>query len=314
VAAKEIPQLFSVQSLFYGDTITSYQLIIVVCVAAGIWAICISGRRPNRAIALLSVTATSVAVIAVCVSNAYLVAVQTALRLSIPVLIGCSAMPLLLLLRFSRHQRNGINPKLVFVSQCVLIGIIFVFIATAARRIDRAMEYRTLVAFPINDFYIGYCQQAMSRRQADRVREIQKRIPSGAAALVWTATPLHLDFARNTLYILTDPGVINPALHLPLGSSPAIFDKFFGHWQIAYVILDVAGMGAKTVLYLQEQARSEDQTSVILADRGLYLRSVLEGLTNRTPLLYKDESTWVLPVGRTKNDSSDSERSTFQRE
>ena len=109
--------------------------------------------------------------------------------------------------------------------------------------------------------------------------------------LVWTETPFHFDFARHELMNVTDPGLINPALHFPLGFTPELFSFFLHQWEIQYVLIDIEGFGVKDVGKLMWQAESEDAISRKLAERGIYLRRVVAAIGGQGEIIFADKRT-----------------------
>jgi len=297
IAAHDIPKLLSLRSLYYGDFLGAYHFLVLSCLGAAIVAIIIWRRHQAQAAGLLSAVSAGFAVLGVYLINAHMFAIENAVRYSAPVLIGSFTAMVLCLVRFTRADKaTAISRLRYFGATAIMLVAIAVFAKTFTTRLQIGMKERRAFTFPVNADYLAYCRESFSPAEMARAGELQQKVPPGARMLVWAGTPFHLDFARNELMTVTDPGLINPALHFPLGITPEVFTFFLNEWKIQYVLIDISGFGIKDVGNLMWQAESEDAINKKLAERGIYLRRVLAAVGGKGEILFADKRTVVFKM------------------
>ncbi len=298
MAAHDIPKLFSFRSLYYGDSLPAFHFLVLTCVATALLALVFWWKLKTRPAGFVSVTCAGFAVLGVYLINAHMFAFENAVRYSVPVLIACSVTLPMLLCRLS--ARRGRANTMTMGIGTVMVVTVAIFAKTFSTRMALAVREHRAFVFPVNADYLKYCRESFSRAETARAIEIQQKIPSGTKTLVWAATPFHLDFSRNELMTVTDPGLINPALHFPSDLKPEMFALFLQQWGIQYVLIDVRGFGIKDVGNLMWQAESEDSISRKLAERGIYLRRVLAAIGAQSEIVHADKRTVVFKLPSVK--------------
>jgi hypothetical protein len=299
MAAHDVRKLLSVGPLFYGDSLQAFHFLVLTCVAAALASTVLLWKLKGRSPGFANVISAGLAVAVVYLLNAHMFAYENAVRYSVPVLIGCFLFVPMFLCRLVMTQKRW-SKALMLVSAAVMIAAVAVFARTGSQRMWLAKNEHHSLQFPVNADYLNYCQESFSRAEAARAIEIQNKIPPGAKVFVWMATPFHLDFGRNQLMTMTDPGLINPALHFPTGVTPPRFAIFLEQWKAGYVLLDVRGFGIKDVPALASQAKSEDAISRKLAERGIYLRQVLAAIGSESDVIHADNRTVLFKLNPMK--------------
>ncbi len=239
LAAHEISLLFLPLPLFYGNTPPIYAAIGALTLALGLAGLawCSVGFRRQTSAGMLAVTAAGVAVLLSLLLHSHLFPISTAIRYSCPVLIGGFFFVVAGFLRFrtaaATPLRRGLGGVLTIVLACVIIA----FNGTFLRRLDTILRDRTLMAFPTNRDYAAYCRRMLAAGEATYHQRLQAALPAGATALIWTVAPFHFDFARNPLLTISEPGLINPALHFPVGLASADLERYLRRFGIRYVLI-----------------------------------------------------------------------------
>lgn len=283
--------LFAPIPLYYGDTPVLYLALTCVALALGLagsaqW---IRHRQSGRLSAMPALGAAGIAMTALLFLNGRLFPIGTAIRYSCPVIIGGV---LLVALGFLRSRTSFAAPARRWLAGGLAAGLataIALFNGTLLVRLDRAMRDHTLLAYTFDGPYVTYCHGALTEEQSAYHRQIQSRIPDGATALVWSATPFHFDFERNRLLTTAVGGISNPALHFPAGLPPEALEQYFRDNGVQFVLFEKKGYGVSEMAELKELQRSRNVLNRRLGEFGVYLRGSLDSLASRGKILYSDE-------------------------
>jgi hypothetical protein len=299
MAAHDIAGLFTADRLFYGDYPLSYHILAVICFVIGMMSLFGWLRRPGcpQASGLGSLIAIGFAVPTVYLLNAHLFAADTAIRYSCPMFIGCAAIACVSYLRFARVPRFRDHRRVVF-QMSVLMGIvILIFGSTFWSRVVRAIEQRTILAYPVSRGDLELSSHAVSRNQALYFQSIQNRMEPGTTALVWIVAPFQLDFRRNRLFVVSLSGLISPGLHFPAGADFMSLKDYLRQWGIHYVLLETRGAdGDEIALHLQWMLRRKYAEKRMKGDYGIYFRDNLLALANRSRIVYTDKSFLLMEL------------------
>ncbi len=291
--------------LFRGSIDAFLVLMLVIAAAVALY-LHVATHEASRSRYLLPLFAACVASVASYVANVYVFGVaHMAVRYSIPVLIAvvsCAMIvlggnvPTRVLLRPDRwRERPGIA-----VLGIALIGagiyVWFSFSDMLMYRVMRAHYQRTIVSFPFGDTYVPYNQIAMSNIAKTWVQKTQATTDAGQPILAWMSVPFQLDFVRNKIYVVTEPGLINPWLRIPLGADQKILREYLRRHGIRYVILEYKGYGMKPDVKLQPDAESRHAITRRVAEHNLYFRHALLSLANESRVLFQNGKTVVFDL------------------
>jgi hypothetical protein len=302
LAAHESRLLFTPIHLFYGNTPVLYLAITCVALALGLaglahWLRC---RRGSKLSAMPAVAAAGVTMTAMLFLNGHLFPISTAIRYSCPVLIGGIFIVAFGFLRARTSSGTPTRRWLAAGLAVAALSVLVLFNGTFLRRLDTAMRNRTLLAFRPDTTYASYCRDMLTREQAVYHQELQSKIPDGATALVWTATPFHFDFQRNRLLTMSVPGISSPALRFPAGLPPGALEQYFHNNGVQFVVLEKKGYGVVELSDLAQMQRYPQTIYKKLADFGTYLRLGLDELAARGKIIYSDDRMLIFELGAAK--------------
>ena len=291
MAAHHIAGLFSSKPLFYGNHHLSYHLLVVLCVLTGfggLWSWRLQSAS-GRAAGLSSVVAAGFAVPVIYLWYADLFDAVTGTRYSCPVLIGVVAMGAVCCLRFCRASVSRERYQHAIVLSSILMGsVILTFATNLWFRVRRAVENRTLLAFPLTQPYIDLMKFMVSEEEITYTRTMQTRMEPGAGALIWIVAPLHLNFRRNRLFLVSESGLASPALHFPAGVSLDSLNDYLHKWGIRYVLIETTGGAVREEKDLRELLTSEFPSYRKTGDYAIYFRKSLLTLAERSRSRYFD--------------------------
>jgi len=299
LTAHESRMLFTPAPLFYGNTPILYLAITCVALALGLaglahWLRC---RQGSKLSAMPAIAAAGVAMTAILFLNGHLFPIGTAIRYSCPVIIGGVFV---VALGFLRSRTSFAAPARRWLAAGLAVGavsVIVLFNGTFSKRLDRVMRDGTLLAFSPDNTYTSYSRDMLTRDQAAYHQQLQSRIPGGATAFVWTATPFHFDFQRNQLFTMSVPGISSPALRFPAGLPAGELEQYFRNNGVRFVVLEKKGYGVVELSDLAQMQRYRQAIYKKLADFGTYLRVGLDGLAARGKIVYSDERMLVFELG-----------------
>jgi hypothetical protein len=291
LTSHDIPQLWSWTSLFWGDSIASFNFVVLLCLVAGITAAFpwrAHWRHP-RVHGLLSVMAAGLAVPGVYLWNVNLFQVDDAIRYSLSPIIAAAPIALLCLLKFSRVHGARSARILGIGACCAMLAVVGVFGKTLGRRISTAANSHTTLAYPLTDRYLDYCQRATSRTQRQQARAFQQRMEAGATVFVSASAPFQFDYSRNRILTVCDGGLINPALHFPAGIDSDALRRYLRSYGIRYVLFQRDGEGITTIDALRPQLIWSNVIRRKLADYGIYFRESMTSLAAKSETLFEND-------------------------
>ena len=302
IAAHEIPALCSFAPLLFGDNIAAFNLLVSICSGVGLVCLGVGWRRcaDRRALELLSVAAVGVAVPAVYLWNAHLFPVGWAIRYSCPVLIGCYPIACLGYLHRGRPGSAGYHRK-IMLSAGLIVAAVVIFAGTFISRIQRAVTDRTLLSFPLTRDISDYSTSIVSREEMLYCQSVQSRMIAGSTALVWTVAPFQLNFRRNRLFTVSEPGLTNPVLHFPAGADLESLRQYLRNWGIRYVMIETSGAAVNDAEVLGVYLKAKHSVYRKLADYSIYFRKSLLDLAERSRVLYSDGRMLLFELGEAPN-------------
>lgn len=251
ITGPEIRRLFSTETMLWGGNYLDYTVLIVALAVATLAAIVALRRGQRDESARRFVLLASLGVAAV---TSYAVLAGTfdtddVVRFSCPVVIPAVAVASLLLARWP----NG--SWLVRATLPVVVMVMFA--DTVVLRGRRACQQRTLLAYPTDASYVTFTTQALDRRQREHIRIIQGIVPPGQPVMARIAMPFHFDFVRNPIATVTEPGLTNPWLALPFGTSAGELRADLRARGFRYLIWQYSGGGRKTVADYEDTLHHE---------------------------------------------------------
>lgn len=287
-----VSELFSTHALFYGGSMLGYGSIILVLAALCIFSIFFMLRGNHarqRGCALVSASACAAAVASYFMGG-LLFDPESAVRYACPVLIA--TLPFALLA--SSFNATGFAPQrpgsLAWIGKsAILTGaalVVALFGNNFASRIERAYSKHTTLSFPTSDTYIQYNLYVLSEKARQSTLNIQNQTETGAKILAWISMPLHLDFARNEIQVLMEPGLTNPWLDLPLSGNPAEVAQHLKKHGIRYILWEYRGFGMKGRRVYEGYLHSPFPVYRKLAERNLYMRDILTAIMTGGNFLY----------------------------
>ncbi len=289
IAAHDIPRLFSFRQSLYRDSPASF--LALVCVCVGVAAVCFFGwlRRPSdkRTTESLAFAALGIAVPTVYLLNGHLFTAEWAIRYSCPVLLGCFPVACFGLLRLGDAHSAGYRRRVVLSVGLIAVAIL-TFAGTFCSRVQRAFQHRTLLAFPLDQDFADCSTHIVSQNEMLYCRFLQSIMEADSSALIWIVAPFQLDFSRNRLLSVSEPGLINPALHFPAGADLDSLGNYLHKAGIRYVLIETNGTAVKTVAILELYLGAQDSVYRKLGDYGIYFRKSLLALAERGRVLYSD--------------------------
>ena len=221
VSPEEDLQLFSSEPLWYGASFLHYTLLAVGILLLGIlmfYAACkdndLNARRVFIAIAGASISGALVYFFLIIVFGPLHAGYDHALRYSLPVLIGLSAIVFPVFARYLATERSDLFSKgqqIAFV--VIVVAMMIGFSPAAIKRFDQAMSGGSILAFSsfaTSEKYLQYNREVLYGDRKNIVQKIQNTIPEGAKVVAWIYTPFYLDFTRNTIIDVDPAGLQSP--------------------------------------------------------------------------------------------------------
>lgn len=281
--------LLTTHDLFYGGSMLSYGIIILVLTTLCVLAIFIRLNSRNFARqldCLLVCAAACAAAIVTYFLNGALFKPEVAVRYSCPVLVA--TLPFALLVFFHLPRQLGSLTQ-VLLKTTALVGavLVFAFFAnTLFDRVVRSYSQRTTIAFPVNKSYLQYNRYKLSGKMQQAIRNIQYQTVAGTKIIALISMPLHLDFARNEIQIMMEPGLVNPWLDMPRNESYVSLARYLKKQGVRYIFWQYDWRGMRKDDEYEVWLNSPFPLYRRLAERNLYIRRMFTSIMERSPLIY----------------------------
>jgi hypothetical protein len=301
LAAHESQMLFTPAHLFYGNTPVIYLAITCVVLALGLAGLVhwLRRRGDSNLSAMPAIAAAGIGMTAILFLHGHLFPIGMAIRYSCPIILGGIFVAAF---GFVRFRTRSTAPARRWLSAALATGcaaVIVLFNSTFLVRFDMARRAHTLLAFQPDAAYAAYCRDMLEREQTVYHQQLQYKIPEGATALVWTATPFHFDFQRNRLLTTSVPGISSPTLRFPAGLPASALEQYLRKNGVQFVVLEKKGYGVVELSDLAQMQSYRQAMYKRLADYGIYLRQNLGGLAARGRIVHSDERMLVFELGTT---------------
>ena len=292
----DIADLFSNKKLFWGGNLRDYLVIALLLVAAfGIvlWSLWRNRGGAPRA-ELVAALAVAGAAPATYLLNGYFFDFKTGVRYSAPILIVGLSVTAILLARLvptvSIMQRNIFRAAIAIALATVLV----LFSGSFLDRLKLARDGRTLVSFPMDMNYYHYMADALGELAQRWASKAQLETEEGATILAWISVPFQLDFPRNRIFVVSEPGLANPWLHLPIGADSDVLRAYLRTYGIRYVFLEYGGYGVKTDSDLEAYVHYPAYRKI--GEANLYFRKTLLELAKNSRVVGRDRRSVLYEI------------------
>lgn len=214
--------------LYYGGHLNDYLALFVLVALLVVLTSFLLLRWPERRETLLPAAVTGIAAVLSVVGvyfGVHGIHVDAFVRYNAPVLIA-SLLVLALLLAgsFGAGSAGGFTAprrRARLALAVLLVGTpLLIHADLGLDRARLAMAERTLLSFPINEYYRRLMAKSFAPETRAKLRSIQDQVPPGVTFLAWVSTPFHLDFGRNEIFTLAATGGPGPLRRI-VGVPPA---------------------------------------------------------------------------------------------
>ncbi len=289
-----VAALFSSADLFYGGSFLSYGLIVLFLMLIAIFSFVdlrFGGGASPRNRYLLVAAAACLAGTVSYLFNGLLFNPDLAVRYSCPVLIA--SFPFVLLaaasalpdsLRLSGLV-NLAGLKLAVVAGMPIL-LIVLFWNDFMTRVERAYTQHESISFDLNEQYLAYNRYVVSPEARELMRSIQSRTEPGQKIFAWVSMPIDLDFARNEIYTLREPSLLNPWLDLPYTGNARDMVHYLKGQGVRYIMWEYNGYGMPTEDKVRKMLSFPYLVYRKIGQRSLYLRKVLTAMMQGGVFLY----------------------------
>jgi hypothetical protein len=305
LACHELPRLFSLVQLFYGNTTAVFLGIAGAALAVGLAGLAFwwKSRCGRRFSGLTAVAAAGIAMFATLLIQCDLFTINSAVRFSCPLLLGGLMVALAGWLRF----RTGAGTPARWFSSlgatAALLALILAFHPELTRRYRTAVHARTLLVYPFNRSYLEHSHRMLSVEEAAYHAHVQTNAPPGATVLVWSSAPMLFDYSRNKLFVVCVGGIINPALKFPAGVPAEELRQYFLANGIQYLLVEMEGYGVTKIEELEPFTKYPPVFYRKFGEYGIYLRRTLDELAAHSTVRYSDGRMVLFEVASPKPDS-----------
>ncbi len=224
---------------------------------------------------------------------------DTALRYTVPVLIGIAPAAVLLAASPRSAQLSaGVSTEMLRPAT-ILVGVISVallwgFSGSLESRMRQAMEYRTALSFlPFNETgkkkgYLRYNEGAFKSYSKNRFAKIQRLVPVNETILSYVSLSIHFDFARNQIWNVDGGGLGSPLLDFPFAGSVDDAARYFSRQGVHYIVWEYRGYAVPTSGDLRNLANSAYPADRRSARVRLAFDRLLKSLSKRSEVLHDD--------------------------
>lgn len=234
----------------WGGTVMAYNAVALVAAAAAVAAW--SGLRrlggPERAFerrTLLALLALCDGTVAAYLINTFPYDVHHAIRYSAPVLIAAAAASVLAIGLIVPRARARLAAAGLAACAAVLLA------GATLDRARRAVEYRTVLAYPAQDLpqFVILATWGLSGEVREWVLRAQATARPGERILALIACPYDLLFVRNPIFAASEFGLSSPWIRVPLDANAEEIRAYLRGYGVRYVIWQVkAGMQTEEML------------------------------------------------------------------
>jgi hypothetical protein len=245
------PNLFSTIPVKYGSSFAAYTLgvmLIMGCAAGAYFSKCrkLEGNA-NWAMFVGSCASIGVAYLLMMFIIAPHVGDRPVLRYFCPILIGALPAVFLVAARYISDEQSSVLRWGVIASLVApLILMLGMYSSSAIDRMQKATDYGSMLAFPMNDFLI---HNLISERKLNNARihqtleRLQRIVPPEDKLLVWIWEPFYLNYTRNRILDVNIAGINTPWVNLPVTSDYDEIVKYFQLIGVQYILVNKEFLG-----------------------------------------------------------------------
>ena len=300
---------FSSDRLYWGGSFRGYNVLMLIMLMASLLSAYHLIKKKHSILNpyLIAIFVAGIAGIMSYFITAYFWDPDTHIRYSCSVIIA--ALPFTVLILGSQFgvfnpivtgvKHKKVSSQYVMLSTMLLIFIILIgcFGNSVLERINLVHHKRTVLAFPLPLGYVGFNKTMLNNNTKKDVRIIQNKTEEGQTILAWTSIPFHLDFARNKILTVSEAGLCNPWLDLPLNSKLEDIRKFLNKRGIRYVILEYKGFAIKDEDGFRSYLRAPFLIYRKIASYNLYFRKMLIVLAKENLIIYNQNGIMIIDIG-----------------
>ena len=290
LACHELPRLFALGRLFYGNTTAVFLAIAGASFALGLAGLAHwwKSRCERRSSGLTAVAAAGVAMFATLLLNCDLFTIGSAVRFSCPLLLGGLMVALAGWLRFRTRAGTPARGFASLGATAALLVLLATFHPQLLKRFHTAVQARTLLVYPFNGSYLEHSHRMLGAEEAAYHASVQTHAPPGSTVLVWSAAPMLFDYRRNELFVVCVGGLINPAIKFPAGLPTEELREYFLENGIQYVLVEVQGYGVAKLSELEPFTKYPPVFYRKFGEYGIYLRRAMEELAASSTVRFSD--------------------------
>jgi hypothetical protein len=305
-SAADILAVFKPRKLFWGGSVLAYNYSVAVIGVASLLSFLLLARNfdVGRRYYMVPLLSASTAFFASHLTNAFFFDPNTALRYSIPSLIAVLPASVIVLAagetagaaagHSGKWMASSKRLTITFVA-AQLISVIL-FSGAFVDHLHRAYTYRTLVPWPLTDGYLRYNRFALSKGTAEAVRELQSQTKRGKTILAWISIPFYLDFRRNRILTVTEPGLVNPWLNVRTISVTNV-RSYLDRWNVRYVLWEYHGPGMKREEELKQYLLSPYVMFRKIGETNLRFRRLLLALGRNSKVIFNNGRFVLFDIG-----------------
>lgn len=295
----DVAGLFSSNDLFYGGSFLAYGCIVALLAALGACSVAMILRRKDggiqRVALALPCAVACFAGIGTYFLNGMLFDTETAVRYACPVLLAVLPFALLASSRgiFASTDQFEWERYLRPVARTVVVSGAFVvvvfFWSNFADRLVRANSSHTTISYPFAEDHVKYIDNALSRKSENAMLSIQHQTEPHTKILTWIPIPHQLDYSRNEIESVMEPGLSNPWLKMPLEGTETDMVQYLRNQGVRYILWKYRGIGVKNPGDYKAMLSAHFPIYRLIAQRSSFMQDrLISILKNRTHLYNHD--------------------------
>ena len=299
---------FSSERLYWGGSFFGYNFLILMIMMASLLSACclINKKYIAKKAYLTSIFVGGV----VCIINYFLIAYfwdpYTNIRYSCSTIIAVFPFAFLFLGSqygiFSpiyisiRHKTIISQYGMSLTTLLVLILIAGYFGDSLLKRINLAYHNKVSIEFPFPPGYIGFNRSVLNNDTRNAVLEIQNMTEKDHKILAWISIPFYLNFTRNKIVTVSEPGLSNKWLDLPINGESGNLRKYLSQMGIRYIIWQYQGGAIKKDSVFKNYLKSPYPIYRKIGLYNLYFREVLFELAKENLIIYNQDGIMIIDI------------------
>lgn len=272
-------RLFATAPLVWGATFAHYTAFAGLGLLAALWSAAAGVRTASaeslrmRLGVLAGGTTAFLAYLFLLAAAPLLAGTHYSLRYSIPFLLGTVPFAAVLPANGAGAGPGHFGRRIPAAALCFCAAA---FVPSWLSSTRQAVRYGSILAFSSlaeRPDYLEYNREALSSARAERIRDIQAKVPPGEPILAWIATPFRLDYRRNPIVDVEPAGLTTPWARVP---------------RLRYVIWEPSGYGMKTRGALVSDAKGPGVHERAIGARAVAFGDALGRASRAGEVLHQD--------------------------